>query len=152
MNLMIFKLFCFFNSFFITSLLHDMHLLYLTLSSDREAQMIFLHFLQTSRMFLSHSTKFKFKHSGNDRCCETKFSRMSIAFWGAALKRLVLLFAWIKKESSVAGTYFFSTGRCQERKENTYSIPVETTFWLFTTFLLLLEQDEGRKEMTSSGK
>jgi hypothetical protein len=29
---------------------------------------------------------------------------------------------------------------------------VETTFWLFTTFLLLFEQDEGRKEMTSRGK
>jgi hypothetical protein len=29
---------------------------------------------------------------------------------------------------------------------------VETTFLLLTAFLLLLEEDEGRKEMTSSRK
>jgi hypothetical protein len=98
-----FQLFCsLFISVFFTSLLHDVHFCYIVLFSDRETQIIFLHFLQTSRMFLSHSTKFKFRHSSNDRCCETKLSRMSTAFWGAALKRLVLLFARIKKKKKKA--------------------------------------------------
>jgi len=96
---MVFKLFCFFllQSSLQVSCTMCISIISYSLVIGKHKWYSFIFYRLLECFFLT-AKKFKFRHSRNDRCCETKLSRMSMAFWGTALKRLVLLFAWIKKK------------------------------------------------------